>query len=63
LVNRLGRLAVSAALGASIAALLWLGTIAITLLDNVVPAWPFVIIAACVAASLFIVDVLTEEKK
>jgi hypothetical protein len=62
-VNRLGRLGVSAALGASIAALLWLGTIAVILLNNVVPIWPFAIGAASMAAALFVVDLLTEGEK
>jgi hypothetical protein len=50
-------------IGVAAAGLLWCGTIAVILLNNVVPIWPFAVFGLGVAAALFIVDVLTEGEK
>jgi hypothetical protein len=58
-----GRLITSVVVGVVAAALLWFGTIAVILLNNVVPVWPFAIVAASLAAALYLVDLLTEGEK
>lgn len=59
----MNRLSISIAVGVLLAFAAWLITIAAITLSSVVPIWPFAILAAILAAFIFAVDYVTEQRE
>ena len=59
----MNRLSISVSVGVLLAFAAWLLTIAAVALGSIVPIWPFAILAVVLAALIFAVDYVTEQRE